>query len=224
VPQQNGIVERKNRPLVEVARMMFDEYMTSRHFWAEAINTACYISNGIFLRLLLNLTPPLELRFRCQPSVSHLRSFGYKYFILKRGNLDKFESRSLDRIFLGYTPYDRSYRVLNLETNIIVELCDVTFDKTAPCPHDVFESVGDKEIEENIFIDEELHGFKGDEDEHVTPASTSSPRFVPTSTLEAEAPQAATSSSAGVQVSGVEREINAENGAPTRIQKAHLSQ
>jgi hypothetical protein len=138
--------------------------------------------------------------------------------------LDKFESRSLDRIFLGYTPYDRSYRVLNLETNIIVELCDVTFDKTAPCPHDVFESVGDKEIEENIFIDEELHGFKGDEDEHVTPASTSSPRFVPTSTLEAEAPQAATSSSAGVQVSGVEREINAENGAPTRIQKAHLSQ
>jgi hypothetical protein len=224
VPQQNGIVERKNRPLVEVARMMFDEYMTSRHFWAEAINTACYISNGIFLRLLLNLTPPLELRFRCQPSVSHLRSFGYKYFILKRGNLDKFESRSLDRIFLGYTPYDRSYRVLNLETNIIVELCDVTFDKTAPCPHDVFESVGDKEIEENIFIDEELHGFKGDEDEHVTPASTSSPRFVPTSTLEAEAPQAATSSSAGVQVSGIEREINAENGAPTRIQKAHLSQ
>jgi hypothetical protein len=47
-------------------------------------------------------------------------------------------------------------RVLNLETNTIVESCDVTFDETAPCPHDVFESVGDKEMEESISVDEEL--------------------------------------------------------------------
>jgi hypothetical protein len=75
---------------------------------------------------------------------------------LKHGNLDKFESCSLDRIFLGYTPHGRSYRVLNLETNIVVESCDVTFNETAPYPHDDFESVGDKEMEESIFIDEEL--------------------------------------------------------------------
>jgi hypothetical protein len=75
---------------------------------------------------------------------------------LKRGNLDKFESPSLDGIFLGYTPHGRSYRVLNLETNIIVESCDVTFDETTPCTHDVFKSVGDNEMEESIFIDEEL--------------------------------------------------------------------
>jgi transposase InsO family protein len=43
VPQQNGVVERKNCTLVEMARMMFDEHRTPRCFWADAINTACYI-------------------------------------------------------------------------------------------------------------------------------------------------------------------------------------
>jgi hypothetical protein len=49
--------------------------------------------------------------------------------------------------------------VLNLETNSVVESCDVTFDETAPYPCDVFESVCDKEMEESIFVDEELHVF-----------------------------------------------------------------
>jgi hypothetical protein len=64
---------------------------------------------------------PFELRFGRQPSVSHLRPFDCKCFILKCGNLDKFESRSSDGIFLGYTPHGRSYRVLNLETNTVVD-------------------------------------------------------------------------------------------------------
>jgi hypothetical protein len=46
--------------------------------------------------------------------------------------------------------------VLNLETNIIVESCDVTFDEIAPCTRGVFESASDKEMEESIFVDEEL--------------------------------------------------------------------
>jgi hypothetical protein len=93
--------------------------------------------------------------------------------------------------------------VLNLETNTVVELCDVTFNETAPCTHDVFESASGKEMEESIFIDEELQVFEDDEDEHIAPASTSSPGFVPASTLEAEALQAATSFSAGVQASAI---------------------
>jgi transposase InsO family protein len=155
VPQQNGVMERKNRTLVEMARMMLDEYRTPRHFLADAISTACYISNRIFLRSIVHLTP-LELHFGRKPSVSHLRSFGSKCFILKHENLDKFMSRSLHGLLLGYTPHDRSYRVFNLETNTIVESCDMTFDETAPYPRDVFECAGDKEMEENIFIDERL--------------------------------------------------------------------
>jgi hypothetical protein len=172
----------------------------------------------------LNLIP-FELRFGHQPSVSHLKPFGCKCFILKHGNLDKFESRSSDGIFLGYTPHHgRSYRVLNLETNIVIVSCDVTFNENAPCPHDVFESIADKEMEESIFVDEELQGFEGDKDKHIALGSTSSPGFVTASTLEAEAPQAATSSLAGVHASGIEGEINSKNGAPSHIQKKYPPQ
>jgi hypothetical protein len=64
--------------------------------------------------------------------------FGCKCFVLKYGNLDKFESRSSDDILLGYTPHGRSYRVFNLETNTVVESCDVTFNETTLCHRDVF--------------------------------------------------------------------------------------
>jgi hypothetical protein len=201
---------------------MLDEHRTPRRFWATAISTACYISNRIFLCSIMYLTP-FELHFCRKPSVSHLRPFECKCFVLKHGNLDKFEYRSSNGILLGYTPHGRSYHVFNLETNIIVKSCDVTFDKTAPCPHDVFECAGDKEMEESIFVDEGLQGVDGDEHDPLLP-STSSPEPVPASTLEVEAPQATTSFTAAVEVSRVEREIISESGAPSRIQKAHPSQ
>jgi hypothetical protein len=90
-----------------MASTMLDEHMTSRHFLDDAISTACYISNQIFMRSILHLTL-FELCFGRKFSVSHLRPFGCKYFILKCGNLDKFESRSSDYILLGYTPHGRS--------------------------------------------------------------------------------------------------------------------
>jgi hypothetical protein len=170
----------------------------------------------------LHLTP-IELHFGQKSSVSHLRSFGCKCFVLKRGNLDKFESHSSDSILLGYTPHDRSYRVFNLKTNTVVESYDVTFDETAPCPHDVFECVGDKNIDESIFVDEELHGIDSDEDDPLRP-STSSPESVTAFTLEVEAPQATTSSIAAVEASRVEGEIIFESGAPSHIQKTHPAQ
>jgi hypothetical protein len=99
---------------------------------------------------------------------------------------------------LGYTPHGRYYRVYNLETNTVVESCDTTFDKTGPCPRDVFECAGDKEMEDSIFVDEGLRGIYGDEDEPLL-LSTSSPESIPTSTLEAEALQATTFSTAVVE-------------------------
>jgi hypothetical protein len=206
-------VEQKNRTLVEMARMMLDEHMTTNCFWADAISTACYISNQIFLRSILHLTP-FELRFGCKPSVSHLSPFGSKCFVLKRGNPDKFESHSSDDILLGYTPHGRSYRIFNLETNTVIESCDVNFDETTSCPHDVFECAGDKEMEESIFVDKGLKGTDGDEDEPLLPF-ISSPELVPAFTLEA--PQATTSSTAVVEASRVEGEIISESGAPSDV-------
>jgi hypothetical protein len=191
-------------------------------FWANAMSIACYILNQIFLCSILHLTP-FELRFGHKSSVSHFRPFGCKCFILKCGNLDKFEFRSFDAILLGYTPHGRSYQVYNFETNTVIESCDVTFDETAPYPHDVVECAGDKEIEESIFVDGGLQGVDGDEDDPLLP-STSLPEFVPVSTLEAEAPQATTSSTAAVEASRVEGEIVSESGAPSHIQKTHSPQ
>jgi hypothetical protein len=144
----------------------------------------------------------IELHFGRKPSVSHLRPFGCKCFVLKCGNLDKFESCSFDGILLGYTPHGRSYRVHNFETNTVIESCDVAIDETAPCPHDVVQCASDKEMEESIFVEEGLQGIDGDEDEPLLP-STSSPEHVHASTLEVEAPHATTSSTAAVEASRV---------------------
>jgi hypothetical protein len=97
-------------------------------------------------------------------------------------------------------PLMADLRVFNLETNTVVESCDVTFNETSPCPHDIFECVGDKKMEESIFVDEELQSFHHDEDEQLLP-STSSPELVPLFTLEAKAPQVTTSSTAAVEAS-----------------------
>jgi hypothetical protein len=101
---------------------------------------------------------------------------------------------------LGYTPHDISYRVYNIETNTVVESYGVTFDETAPCPRDAFECAGDKEMEENIFIDEGLRGVDGDEDKSLLP-STLSPEHVLTKTLKADALQATTSYTTAVEAS-----------------------
>jgi hypothetical protein len=174
------------------------------------------------LRSILHLTP-FKLHFGCKPFVSHYRPFGCKCFVLKCGNLDKFESRSFDGILLGYTPHGRSCRVYNFETNTVVESCDVTFDKTAPCPHGVVECAGDKKIEESIFVDEGLQGVDGDEDEPLLP-STSSPEPVLAFTLEAEAPQATTSSTAVVEASRVEGRSSLSHELPLIFRRhIHLS-
>jgi hypothetical protein len=105
------------------------------------------------------------------PKVSHFHVFGCKCFILKKGKkLDKFEARSVDGIFFGYASHSKAYCVLNLETNQIVETCEVTFDETQPRSQLVFECAGDDELVEEIFQEEE-HEHGDDEDGGVVPAA-----------------------------------------------------
>jgi hypothetical protein len=93
---------------------MLDEHRTPRRFWAEAVNTACYVSNKIYLRV--HKKTCYELMNGRTPKVSHFHVFGCKCFILKKGKkLDKFEARSVDGILFG--SHSRAYRVLNHETN-----------------------------------------------------------------------------------------------------------
>jgi hypothetical protein len=104
------------------------------------------------------------------PKVSHFHVFGCKCFIFKKGKkLDKFEARSVDGIFFGYASHSREYCVLNLQTNKIMETCEVTFDKTHPRSQLVLECVGDDELGDEIFQEE--HELGDDEDGGVVPAA-----------------------------------------------------
>jgi transposase InsO family protein len=129
-PQQNGVVERKNRTLLDMARTMLDEYKTSDRFWAEAINIACYSINRLYLHRILKKTS-YELLTGKKPNVSYLRVFGSKCFILiKRGRKSKFAPKAVEGFLLGYDSNTRAYRVFNKSTRLVEVSCDIVFDET----------------------------------------------------------------------------------------------
>jgi transposase InsO family protein len=115
-PQQNGVVERKNRTLLDMARTMLDEYKTPDHFWAEAINIAYYSINRLYLHRILKKTS-YELLTGKKPNVLYFRVFGNKCFILvKRGRKSKFAHKAVEGFLLGYDSNTRAYRVFNKST------------------------------------------------------------------------------------------------------------
>jgi hypothetical protein len=94
IRSDNG-TERKNRTLLDMARTMLDEYKTSDRFWAEAVNTACYAINRLYLHRILKKTSN-ELLTGKKPNISYFRVFGSKCFILvKRGRKSKFAPKTL---------------------------------------------------------------------------------------------------------------------------------
>jgi hypothetical protein len=128
-PQQNGVVERKNRTLLDMARTMLDEYKTSDR-WAEAINTACYTINRLYLHRILKKTS-YELLTGKKPNVSYFRVFGSKCFVLvKRGRKSKFAPKAVEGFLLGYDSNTRAYRVFNKSTGLVEVSCDIVFDVT----------------------------------------------------------------------------------------------
>jgi hypothetical protein len=130
MPQQNGVVERKNRTLLDMARTMLDEYKTLDRFWAEAVNTACYAINRLYLHRILKKTS-YELLTGKKPNVSYFRVFGSKCFILvKRGRKSKFAPKAVEGFLLGYDSNTRAYRVFNKSTGLIEVSCDIVFDET----------------------------------------------------------------------------------------------
>jgi hypothetical protein len=129
-PQQNGVVERKIRTLLDMARTMLDEYKTPDRFWAEAINTACYSINRLYLHRILKKTS-YELLIGKKPNVSYFRVFGSKCFILvKRGRKSKCAPKAVEGFLLGYDSNTRAYRVFNKSTGLVKVSCDIMFDET----------------------------------------------------------------------------------------------
>jgi hypothetical protein len=197
---------------------MLDEHRTPRRFWAEAVNTACYVPNRIYLRVHKKKTC-YEMMHSRTPKVSHFHVFGCKCFILKKGkNLDKFEARSVDGIFFGYASHSRAYRVFNLETNQIMETCEVTFDETQPRSQLVFECAGDDELGEEIFQEEE-HEHGDDEDGGVVPPAEHVPT---TSTTVVDGPSPTpTMTNQDRGEATVEGEVASRQEPPRRVQVDH---
>jgi hypothetical protein len=123
-------VERKNKTLLDMARTMLDEYKTSDRFWAEAINTACYSINRLYLHRILKKTS-YELLIGKKPNVSYFRVFGSKCFnLVKRGRKSKFDPKAAESFLLGYDSNTRAYRVFNKSTGLVEVSCDIVFDET----------------------------------------------------------------------------------------------
>ncbi|KAK1603511.1 hypothetical protein QYE76_037586, partial [Lolium multiflorum] len=128
-PQQNGVAERKNRTLMDMARSMMAEYKSRYNFWAEAISTACHSSNRLYLRKGLNKTP-YEILTGNKPNISYFKVFGCKCFYKIKGvRLSKFAPKALEGIFVGYGAESHTYRVFDIASGIIIESCSVRFEE-----------------------------------------------------------------------------------------------
>ncbi|XP_035837414.1 uncharacterized protein LOC110891574 [Helianthus annuus] len=128
-PQQNGVAERKNRTLIEAARTMLVDSKLPIIFWAEAVNTACYVLNRVLIVKPHGKTA-YELLFKRKPLIDFFRPFGCSCTLLNtQENLIKFEAVGDICYFMGYSSTQKAYRVYNKRTKIVIKSYYVDFQE-----------------------------------------------------------------------------------------------
>ncbi|GKB20009.1 putative ribonuclease H-like domain-containing protein [Tanacetum coccineum] len=131
-PQQNGVAERKNRTLIEVVRTMLADSKLPTTFWAEAVNTACYVQNRLLVIKPQNKTP-YELFLGRKLALSFMRPFGCLVTILNTiDHLGKFDGKADEWFFVGYSTNSKAFRVFNSRTRIVEENLHVQFSENTP--------------------------------------------------------------------------------------------
>nr|GEY17587.1 hypothetical protein [Tanacetum cinerariifolium] len=126
-PQQSGVVERRNRTLIEAARTMLADAKLPVTFWTEAVNTACYVQNRVLINKSQNKTP-YELFNDRNPAIGFLKPFGCHVMILNTlDNLGKFEAKGDEGYFIGYSMSSKAFRVFNKRTRRVEENFHVEF-------------------------------------------------------------------------------------------------
>ncbi|GJZ87808.1 retrovirus-related pol polyprotein from transposon TNT 1-94 [Tanacetum coccineum] len=121
-PEQNGIVERRNRTLVEAARTMLSAAKVPLFFWAEAIATTCFTQNRSLVIPRHEKTPYHIINAR-KPSVKFFHIFGSLCYIVRDGeNLDKMKEKGDACIFVGYSTQSKAYRLELLYSPMFSEL------------------------------------------------------------------------------------------------------
>ncbi|GJZ37105.1 putative ribonuclease H-like domain-containing protein, partial [Tanacetum coccineum] len=131
-PQQNGVAERKNRTLIEAARTMLVDSKLPTTFWAEAVNTACYVLNRVLVIKPHNKTPYELIRGR-PPLIDFMKPFGCPVTILNtRDHLGKFDGKADEGYFVGYSVVSKAMRVFNKRTRIVEETLNIRFLENTP--------------------------------------------------------------------------------------------
>ncbi|GJY74367.1 retrovirus-related pol polyprotein from transposon TNT 1-94 [Tanacetum coccineum] len=127
-PEQNGIVERRNRTLVEAARTMLSASKLPLSFWAEAVATV-HTQNRSIIISTHGKTAYHIINDR-KPSIKHLHIFGCICYITRDGeNLDKMKEKGDPCVMVGYSTQSKGYRVYNKRTRLIVESIHIKFDE-----------------------------------------------------------------------------------------------
>ena len=127
-PQQNGVAERMNRTLQDIALALMSHSGLPKVFWAESVANACYIRN----RMPTSSTKmtPYERWYGQKPKLSHMRVFGCVAFALQpEGNRKKFDMKSEKLRFIGYPLNARGYKLWDAVKHQMVIRRDVTFNE-----------------------------------------------------------------------------------------------
>jgi hypothetical protein len=131
-PQQNGVVERQNRSVQQMARSMMNERNIPQTYWVEAIHTAVHILNKAHLRPHSDKTP-YELWFGRPASIKHFKVFGSKCYIKNNDeDISKYDDRADEGIFLGYATNSKGYRCYNKRLHKLVDCIDIKVDEEIP--------------------------------------------------------------------------------------------
>lgn len=113
-PQQNGVVERKHRHILEMARALRFHAQLPVMFWGECVLTAVHIINKLPTKILDNKTP-YEVIFRKKPNYDYLRVFGCLVYVLKTRKEGKFDERGRPNVFIGYPNGQKGYKTYDIE-------------------------------------------------------------------------------------------------------------
>ncbi|GKA82588.1 putative ribonuclease H-like domain-containing protein [Tanacetum coccineum] len=131
-PQQNGVAEMRNRTLIEAARTMLADSKLPTTFWAEVVNTACYVQNRVLVVKPHNKTP-YELFHGRTPTLSFMRLFGCPVTILNTiDHLSKFDGKADEGFLVGYSLNSKAFRVFNSRTRIVEENLHIRFSENTP--------------------------------------------------------------------------------------------
>ena len=127
-PQQNGVVERRNRTVMGLVRSMFKGKKLPHELWGEAVTTCVHVLNMSATKSLRGKTP-YECWYGRKPNVSHFRTFGSLVHVKVIGNVGKLEDRSQEMIFVGYEHGSKAYICIDPATRKLCISRDVIFDE-----------------------------------------------------------------------------------------------